>query len=160
MSIVTGVVESVQNPNQWGKLSIRINGNYYSTNPDWVKPDQIPSVGDTVSFEDGGKTYYKNAKVTKANATIGGGSSSSPTMHSGSRTFPVGVTAPERTINRQNALTNAIKAVELLGKPDEVYASVDALVADVLDIAKRFEAYTTGDMDMEEAKKAIAEMGI
>ena len=113
--------------------------------------------GDYVEFEFTQKGNFNNAKVVKASS--GGGQQ--PQQQSGSgnaapkpapqgRTFPVGLLAPERTINRQNALTNAVTFVK-----DNAEATVD----DVLEIARKFEAYTTGDLDLEEAKHALDSMG-
>ena len=60
-------------------------------------------------------------------------------------TFPMDAFAPKRSINRQNALTNAVA----YANEREDHMSVE----DIIQVARQFEAYTTGDMDVEEAKK-------
>ena len=74
MAQVTGVVSQANNPNQWGKFAINVDGNWYSTNPDWIALK--PNAGDEVTFDDGGKKYIKNLQILKegsgAPATSGG----------------------------------------------------------------------------------------
>lgn len=62
----------------------------------------------------------------------------------GSRTFPVEPLAPERTINRQNALTAAVNF--------HVHQVDGTTKEEVVETARYFEAYTTGDLDLAEAK--------
>ena len=70
----------------------------------------------------------------------------------GGRSFPVEPLAPERTINRQNALTAAAK---LFGQHGIDNTDLPALVDDIIQVARNFEAYTTGDMDREEAEAML-----
>ena len=74
----------------------------------------------------------------------GGGQSRSPLM------LPV-MLARERAIIRQNALTNAVQ-----------YAgSVNGVTVDVvIGIAREFEAYTSGDYDIETARKSLEEESV
>lgn len=62
------------------------------------------------------------------------------------RTFPVDALAPERTINRQNALTNSVA----------FHKDKAATQEDIINTARIFEAYTTGDIDRAEAEAMIA----
>ena len=86
----------------------------------------------------------KRILIDSSGASSGGSSFSA---NSTARTFPVAPLAPERTINRQNALTNAVAYY----KDDDVTPEL------IIEVARKFEAYTTGDLDLEEAKR---EMGI
>ena len=62
MAEVTGTVEVAMNPNKYGKFSILVNEKWYNTNPEWIV--NKPVKGDTVIFDDGGKTYIKNLRIT------------------------------------------------------------------------------------------------
>jgi hypothetical protein len=121
-----------------------INGAYYSGGfKRWAgeKGDEV-----TIDYETNAKGYndIKEMWVTgKGSVETRGGSA---IVKSNIREFPVGPLAPERAINRQNALTNAVKYAE--GE----HLSVD----DVIEIARKFEAYTTGDMDRANALLSIA----
>jgi hypothetical protein len=69
--------------------------------------------------------------------------------------FPIGPLDGQRSIVRQNALTNARELFvsdvsNLFDVSDE-----DAAVATILRIAKKFEAYTTGDADLEEVQSEM-----
>jgi len=62
----------------------------------------------------------------------------------------------ERAIIRQNALTNAVKyASDFADRviTEEEYNTPE----NIIEIAKKFEAYTSGDLDLENAKKAFVE---
>lgn len=159
MAIVKGVVER-KNDN-YGKVNICVNGSWYSTKPEWIKAE--PNQGDQVEFDDGGRNYIKNIRITGGTAGSAAGaakSNSQARQTTPQRTFPVHPTAPERTINRQNALTAAVNMyVGTLGQEhgDDFTFSIKAVSADdfIIELARKFEAYTTGDLDMEEAKKAL-----
>lgn len=152
MAKVTGVVEQFENPNRFGKVSVKVNGTYYSTKPEWWKGG-TPAVGDTVEFDDGGAKYIKYFKILGSGggapaAASGGSKAPARTGGSGGRTFPVGETAPERTINRQNALTNAVAFLNGVGAGEAVTPD------DVIELARLFEGYTTGSLDALEAELA------
>lgn len=152
MPIVTGIVEAMTD--KYGKVNCLLDdGKWYSTKPEYA-PSPMPKKGDQIEFDSGptGK-YFSKVKILG-----GGGTSSAPTSvgkpvnreitSNTSRTFPVGPLAPERTINRQNALTNAVA----------FYGTTGDCPEDIIAIARKFEAYTTGDLDLEEAKKALKEL--
>lgn len=151
MAKVTGVVEKLSS--NFGKFGMLVNGKWHNTNPEWLKVK--PNEGDTVEFDDGDRNYIKNLRVVSGGtgaAPAAAGSAPKAGGYGGGRTFPVAPTAPERTINRQNALTNA---VSFLGKDPKKVVSPD----EVIEVARMFEAYTTGDLDAAEAEAALAEMG-
>lgn len=158
-----GLVESIEprvvNTRYGSKTttSFVINGVTYSGG--FKKWDSV-KIGDEVfiTFETTDKGYRNIKGLTVVNAGTGGPvANSAPKSNSGGgggyskgggRSFPVDPLAPERTINRQNALTNAVKYAE--------YYDPKASKEDIVEVARYFEAYTTGDIDMEEAR-ALAE---
>ena len=153
MTIVTGVVENA-NVN-FGKFSILLDGVWYGTKEEWA-PKIRPSKGDTVEFDDGGNKYLQNCRITGKGGVVS--AAPAPTGASGGyvakskggfqeRTFPVAPLAPERTINRQNALTAAVNMASHVagGMTQEA----------VVETARYFEAYTTGDLDLADAQKTI-----
>lgn len=78
MAIVTGTVENTSS--KWGKVSIQVNGDWYSTKEEYYKEQGGPTLnrGDEVEFESGstGK-YLQKVKLVSA------GSGSSPSSNSG-----------------------------------------------------------------------------
>ena len=157
MALVTGNVTNKHN--NYDKVNICVDGKWYSQKQEWWNGPE-PEAGDNVEFDDGGRNYIKNFR-NKGSAPLPTGSaptpasSSSPAPKPQGRTFPVGALAPERTINRQNALTNACNIIASSGLP-ETQDPTEQIIA----MARKFEAYTTGDMDMEEAQAAMGELGI
>ena len=152
MTQVTGVIEATTD--KFGKFNVLMdNGKWYSTNPERA-PNPRPVKGQTITFDSGSTGKYLNSVRIEGGAPApaskpASSSSGSYSANSSARTFPVAPLAPERTINRQNALTNAVA----------FYAHFDEAVTpdNVIEVARKFEAYTTGDLDLEEAKR---EMGI
>lgn len=158
MGIVTGTIEAVTD--KYGKKNMLVNGKWYSTKPEWLKTEL--SKGMNVEFDDGGKNYIQKLKVA------GGGSTAStpnePTSNTPKKeyyksTFPIDVRDGQRSIIRQNALTNARELVAASYGASE-YAAED-VVDTVVKIARMFEAYTAGDIEREAAaldaiKNAVA----
>lgn len=149
MAIVKGTVEGYNT--KFGKYSILVNGTWYGTKEEWatVKPVK----GDSVEFDDGGAKYMKNVKV------VGGGSSapssSAPSKSGGGSfsrgVFPIPVDDGQRSIIRQNALTNARELIGLTIDPEKGIADPSVVVALIIEIAREFEAYTAGDIERYEA---------
>lgn len=153
---------------------ITVDGTKYSAfNPAQIKAN----VGDMVSFD-----YTEKHDVVKVGPRTGqpvtyrnikgdvypaGGMASIPTT-GGVATPPRGYTAPpakvgepilakDRLILRQNALTAAVNSFVKLNAEDVLVPEFDKKFADyVIAIAKRFEYYTSGDMDYDAAEKALA----
>lgn len=149
MGTVTGVISNTND--NYGKVNICVEGKWYSTKKEWWKgPD--PVTGMEVTFDDGGRNYIKGFKVSSsgsAPAPTGGSSSPAPARRY-EKTFPIAALDPARAINRQNALTNAVNYCsqgEAQVSPDEV-----------IDVARMFEAYTTGDLDAQEVEEAMKAM--
>lgn len=73
MAIKSGVVARVST--NYGKFSVVLEGDptWYGTKQEWNKCDCV--VGDTIEFDDGGKNYFKNARITgKASGPVSAGS--------------------------------------------------------------------------------------
>lgn len=151
MPTVTGVVEA---KTRTGK-AIKLGEDWWSAYSAATLADI--NKGDTVSFEGVLKGDYKNikGKVTKTGEGTVVSSSSW-------KTGDVPVLRPkldrDRTIIRQNALTNARELVVGMGE-NEVEGASDA-VEKIIQIAREFEAYTSGDLDIEEASAKLTEMDI
>ena len=165
MPVIKGTVEKiyVNDRNVKGSIkqamNFKINGDNYSGGfKKWVVNE-----GDEVEV-----TYEVNAKgynnITKMDIVGTGGLVSghapraAPTPRGG-RSFPVEPLAPERTINRQNALTAAVATYVGLYGPMEAgsEADYDVVTSEVVGIARAYEAYTTGDTDREEALRRLKE---
>jgi len=148
MVTIEGIVStvSVQERNtKYGikkATSFQINGEWYSGGfKEWEvdKGDEV-----SLTFETNAKGY----KDVKGIAVVHKGSPG-PAAATGvprpGRSFPIDPLAPERTINRQNALTAAVVFITTTTVP--VLPTVEA----VIETARAFEAYTTGDLDREMA---------
>jgi len=151
MAKVSGVVEfGGQSKFDQDKYTVQVNGVYYNQKKEWMN-GVFPNKGDSVEFDDGGAKYIKNPRIVGE----GGGSPTSAPKPRGvqsspaARTFPVGKSAPERTINRQNALTAAVNYCKDGYSPEQV-----------IDVARMFEAYTTGDLDKSEDDAKREQLGI
>lgn len=132
-------------------------------------------VGDNVSFEEGDKGYGK--EVVKGSMVVGGASVlASPTTGSDpvplavpaarpsgkqAGVFPIPALSGERAIIRQNATTQARELWQHCFKTQagvEVSVSaseMDNIVNEIIRLARKFEAYSTGDSDMAEAKAEV-----
>jgi len=155
MTQVTGVIEATTD--KFGKFNVLMdNGKWYSTNPERA-PNPRTVKGQTITFDGGSTGKYLNsvrieggAPATPASKPAsGGGIGGKPAYRANGEQggFPVHPLAYERALDRRNALTNAV--VFLNG--------MDSTTEQVIEVARKFEAYTTGDLDLEEAKR---EMGI
>ena len=155
---ITGTITAVAGTNKSFQLD---GGDWYGV----YDPSNLQaSKGDDVTFEFTRKGKWLNVKgkVVGSGAAISsptaGGSSAPVKKATGGRTFPVRGTAPERTINRQNALTNAVVFCNV----ESSFTGIGATVEAVIDTARKFEAYTCGDLDiteaLEEIDKAVAKI--
>lgn len=68
------------------------------------------------------------------------------------RQFPVGPLDPERSIIRQNSLGHATEMVNFYGTDAKTSAEC---AAEIIEIARMFEAYSAGDLDREIADEAV-----
>jgi hypothetical protein len=166
MAFKTGTIESVA---KTGK-SIKIEGQWYGA----FAKSQLGSagIGDTVSFtyvsvEKDGTTFHNiKGNVTLKGASEGGTAtpaagepsvtrSAAPAASYGrsSISFPLAPLDGQRVIVRQNALGHATK-LWVDGKYAEHTDPTDSATA-IIELARKFESYVAGDLDMEEAKKGL-----
>jgi len=172
MTMMTGIVEQVSTKDVTTKFglkptySIKVNGG-------WVKcgfKAHSANVGDEVEFDGNTGTY---GLETKAVNVIRKGSGvvppAAPTVTNSTavpvkpsyggykeKVFPIPALHGDRAIVRQNALARAtdLYVAARGGKPFELEAeSLDF----VIKLARKFEAYTAGDLDLAEAMNEDAE---
>lgn len=138
---VTGTVTK-KLPSKFGGESIIVNGAYYNSKFS-IKCNE----GDTVEFDDGGKNYCQKLKVL---SSTGAGATKSAT--------PAISANKERSIVRQNALRHAavLMAQALSGTALHDF-DVDAIAEKTIELAIKFEAYSSGDNDSAVAGHAVAD---
>lgn len=107
-------------------------------------------------------TIYCNIKgnvtVEEAPATVSGGSGPAAprAVAAGAKTFPVGPLHPDRSIIRQNSLGHAVEAIYHTSWDD--YSTIEEYADRIIEMARKFEAYSAGDLDMAVAMEALEEM--
>jgi len=163
MTMMTGIVEQVSTKDVTTKFglkptfSLKVNGN-------WVKcgfKNPNAGVGDEVEFDGNTGTY---GFETKAVAILRKGSGVPAPTRSDTTTavppkafggykekvFPIPALHGDRAIVRQNALARATDMFIAArgGKPFDID---DTTMGLVITFARKFEAYTAGDLDMEAA---------
>jgi hypothetical protein len=132
--------------NQWFRLGF--------SKPKFSKGDQVSFESLTTDY--GEEVDSKNVLVSAtATATdyIPTTSSRGTASMSNKGVFPIPPLDGQRSIVRQNALTNARETYTLC-KAAIVY-NEEKVATDIISLARRFEAYTAGDLDMNEAKQEI-----
>jgi hypothetical protein len=167
MTMQSGVVEAVSTKDVTTKFgvkptySMKVGGN-------WIKcgfKNPGVDVGYTVDFDAVSGTYGIETKAvnilsrsaaapTAPAATPAAGVAVAPKAYGGSgfkeKVFPIPALHGDRAIVRQNALARAtdLYIAARGGKPfDLEYSNLDL----VIKFARKFEAYTAGDLDMAEA---------
>jgi hypothetical protein len=167
MTMMTGIVEAVSTKDVNTKFgskptfSLKVNGG-------WVKcgfKNPNASVGDEVEFDGNTGTYGLEAKavvvlrkgagaVAPSTGAISGGGAAAPTKSFGGgfkeKVFPIPALHGDRAIVRQNALARAtdVYIAARGGKPFDLEESTLDLI---IKFARKFEAYTAGDIDLAEA---------
>lgn len=165
---MTGIVEAISTKDVNTKFgnkptySIKINGG-------WVKcgfKNPNASAGDEVEFDGNTGTYGLETKAvtvlrkgTGTTATTGATSNTTPAPKAASsysaKVFPIPPLHGDRAIVRQNALARAtdLYIAARGGKPFELEGSnLDFVIS----LARKFEAYTAGDLDLAEAEAESA----
>ena len=166
MTMMTGIVEAVSTKDVTTKFgtkptySIKINGG-------WVKcgfKNHNANVGDQVEFDENTGTYGAETKavtILRRGVGVAPGGVTSSTVSAAApqaktfggykdKVFPIPALHGDRAIVRQNALARAtdLYVAARGGKPFEL--EVENLDF-VIKLARKFEAYTAGDIDMMEA---------
>lgn len=164
MTIMTGTVERMSTKDVTTKFGVKPT---YSLMVDgaWIKhgfKKPACNTGDEIQFDGISGTYGIEAKdlvVTKKGAggavPIASVGTSPSHSYAGGRVFPIPPLHGDRSIVRQNALARAtdITIAARGGKPFEIS---DELTTLIIVIARHFEAYTAGDLDLAEANAEIA----
>ena len=135
MALVTGVV-GWSGKNKFGKFSLKLEDNDTWYNSQY---EIKASKGDTVEFDDAGKKYVNKLRV------IGGGSAPS-SSGAGSTASAGGTSNRDRSIIRQNSLAHAT-ALMRSSITAEDPRTWDNVADDVIELARKFEAYSSGDLD-------------
>ena len=165
MTMQTGIVEAVSTKDVTTKFgtkptySIKVNGG-------WVKcgfKNHNANVGDEVEFDGNTGTYGVETKavIVLRRGAAPAVTSSTPTVAAAApqaksfsgykdKVFPIPALHGDRAIVRQNALARAtdLYIAARGGKPFDLESSTLDLV---IQFARKFEAYTAGDIDMMEA---------
>lgn len=125
------------------------------------------AIGDEVDFQYTENTYGKNVDMTSVQMIKKGTGAPTPSASSASpakapysppaKVFPIPLLHGDRAIVRQNSITNATKAVcDYLDSNDDVATMQD--YADlIIEIARKFEAYSCGDLDAQAAEAMVKE---
>jgi len=153
MNTVTGTVESMGKD---GK-KFKVNGGWYSA----FNAKQLSGAeqGDNVSFEYKENGQWKNITGNVTIVEKGAGGATTTTFKTDTQKVGSVILDRDRTIARQNALTNARELVIAWSKTnDELYTDLDGMVQDIIKTAYKLEAYTTGDKEKENAKKAFEQL--
>lgn len=150
MSNVTGVVKA-KSANKFG-FGIMVNDKWYNSK------FEIPcEKGDEVSFDDGGKAYVKDLAVVnagKGSAGVAAVSTAAKAVAGSGYSrgvFPLPPNDGSRSIVRQNSITNATVLVSALINNKLLDKGTD-WVATITGIAREFEKYSSGDLDVELGK--------
>lgn len=146
-------VKAVRKDKGGFKLS---NEKWYSPDKKGIKYNHI-SRGDFVSFE-----YTENGDWNNINTpveTVSGGAigvGSKPTIEVG---FPVPALHYSRSIIRQNCLAHATKVVLARVAHSKTMPTMERFTNDIINAARRLEAFASGDLDAAEAKRIMEATG-
>jgi hypothetical protein len=163
---ITGIVQEVNNIGLGKGSNIVINGQKYGAyDPVKAGIDQV-RVGDEVSLNYAQKGQYTNilGQITKTGVTgtpqpvtfTGNlNSKGSPKGAWSKGVFPIPKTDGQRSIIRQNSVTNAVKMVSECSFHQPTPEDTAKLV---IEIAQIFEDYSAGDIDERLANEAVAKL--
>lgn len=153
MPSVEGTIEAVavkDRETKWGTkkaTSFKMGDNWYSGGfKKWdIEKGDVVSL--TYTTNDKGYHDVKGIAVTEKapEAPVSKAQSGVPR---GGRSFPMDALDPGRVIVRQNSLGHAVKYCR-----DNMGSTYS--VSDVIDVARELEAYSCGDLDVEEAKAML-----
>jgi hypothetical protein len=137
-------------------FSIMANGERY--NYGFKKPTF--KIGDTVDFQFTENTYGKNVDLNSVKLLAKGEGAPAPTAPvvgaskpsygPPAKVFPIPLLHGDRAIVRQNSITNAVKLVCDIPDPD---FTIEGRAEKAIEIARMFEAYSCGDLDMAAAEQ-------
>ena len=128
------------------------------------------AIGDEIDFHFTENTYGKNVDVASLRVIKRGSGGATPILTSAAPTapsrgsytppakvFPIPPLHGDRAIVRQNSITNATKAVVdmLSSSKSKDSLEFDSLAETIISMARKFEAYSCGDLDAELAEKMV-----
>jgi hypothetical protein len=128
---------------------------------DFVSKGQWKNINGSVQTVSGATSTHDASQAPEA---TGGGTKFAPQLPnhyqntnyaSLIKQFPLPFDHPDRAIVRQNSLTNAVNLLTSMGM-DLTKVGVDHMVDHVLEVAQKFEEYSTGDLERK-ALDAITE---
>jgi len=123
------------------------------------------AIGDEIDFQFTENTYGKNVDLTsvqmiKKGTGVPATASASPAKapySPPSKVFPIPLLHGDRAIVRQNSITNATKAVCDYLDSNEGVETIQSYADLIIEIARKFEAYSCGDLDAQAAEAMVAE---
>lgn len=123
-------------------------------------------IGDEIDFQFTENTYGKNVDLASVQLLAKGtgaptpppSTSTAPTKAYGApaKVFPIPALHGDRAIVRQNSITNATKAVCDYFDSNDGIDTVGDYADLIISVARKFEAYSCGDLDMEAAEAMVA----
>ena len=161
---MTGIVEQVASKNVVTKFgekptySVKVNGSWVKSgfkNPKVNVGDEIEFDGESGSYGMEGKDFRIISKGSGAAAASSIPVAAKPS-YGKDRVFPIPPLHGDRSIVRQNALARATELV-IASRGTKGTEVNDDVVSLIILIARKFEAYTAGDLDMEIATKEVKE---
>jgi hypothetical protein len=141
-------------------FSITANGERFSYG--FKKPTF--KIGDTIDFQFTENTYGKNVDLTSVRLLSKGEGApaatgavvapSKPSYGAPAKVFPIPPLHGDRAIVRQNSITNAVKAADnYLRGEDSTPSNLDEYAEFIIQLARKFEAYSCGDLDLAAAEQ-------
>lgn len=125
------------------------------------------AIGDEIDFQYTENAYGKNVDMASVQMIKKGAGAPTPSASSASpgkapysppaKVFPIPLLHGDRAIVRQNSVTNATKAVcDFAGwaggdSPEDIDSYAEMIIA----VARKFEAYSCGDLDAQAAEEMI-----
>lgn len=140
------------------------DGKWYSTG---FKAHGL-NVGDNVTFDFEVDRYGNQVKMEtlKIGGAGGAATPATPAASSAGRSFgpptkpfPIPLTHGDRSIIRQNSITNAVKLVTESKHIDKLVSTMtlDDTIKTIVRVAREFEMYSAGDIERLEAEKTTGE---
>ena len=123
-------------------------------------------IGDEIDFQFSENTYGKTVDMTSVQLISKGTGSPTPPPATATtappkaygapaKVFPIPPLHGDRAIVRQNSITNATKAVCDYFDSNDGINTVDEYADLIIQVARKFEAYSCGDLDMQAAEEMV-----
>lgn len=155
--IVENITEKEVNTKFGPKKAYSINANGERYGYGFKKPTF--SIGDEVDFQFTENTYGKNVDLASVRLLTKGTGTPPPSTattapskpsYGSPKVFPIPALHGDRAIVRQNSVSNAVKLITDSVKPTDK-CNWESLASEAIQIARMFEAYSCGDLDMDVA---------